>query len=157
MNQINVHPCSPFQGLNCWVTIASTGVRIKYYPYSLKFHQHSLFSKRNVTFKNITKECVGLSWGIGLHKGEPFERSFFLWTSCQKNAPRIFDMSCINKFLWNIASCIMCIARILKVAFLLGKSVYLLLGKIVCEHSTHVDRHIPISQLSKGVIRSNKW
>ncbi len=34
-----------------------------------------------------------------------------LWNICQKNAPRIFDTSCINKFWWNLVSCI---ARILK-------------------------------------------
>ncbi len=31
---------------------------------------------------------------------------FHLWTSCQKNAPEIFGMSYINKFQWNLASCI---------------------------------------------------
>ncbi len=31
---------------------------------------------------------------------------FHLWTSSQKNAPQIFYMSCINKFRWNLASCI---------------------------------------------------
>ncbi len=36
----------------------------------------------------------------------------YLWTGCQKNAPRIFDMSCINKFWWHLASCIACILNI---------------------------------------------
>ena len=37
-----------------------------------------------------------------------------LWTRCQKNAPRIFDTSFIDKFWWNLASCIAPTLKLMK-------------------------------------------
>ncbi len=51
-----------------------------------------------VTFL-ISARPPGCAFQIWLHFSD-------LWTSCQKNAPQIFDTSRMNKFWWNLASCI---------------------------------------------------
>ncbi len=56
-----------------------------------------------VTFL-ISAQPPGCTFQLWLHVSD-------LWTSCQKNAPWIFDMLCIDKFWWNLPSCI---ARTLK-------------------------------------------
>ncbi len=77
--------------MSCWVhTIGDCELR-------------SLLIMHQVTFL-ISAVPPGCAFQLWLHLSH-------LWTSCQKNAPRIFYMSCINKLWWNLA---LCIAGILK-------------------------------------------